>query len=517
MSDNYKRVILVTGSNAGIGYEIVKGLAKKGQTVYLAARNEASGKEAQEKLKREYNLDVEFVLLNMEDKQSIEAARDVIEKAEGRLDVLVNNAGISGMAQPQTADETMDVNVLRAVFETNFFALVQTTITFLPLLRKAKPGYGNIIQNPMEWGSPSWQLTEKANTMFATYCCSKSAVHIYSVALARELKSARIRVNCCYPGFTMTKLNNDSPDEKAHEQGAKVLVEWSLLGPDDDDKTGLLVDENQLSTLEPSALNLRTFSGTLEQLQALSHTHPYLESVTFRESMQTREVTSLVVAGLLERLTSLTKLKISFTLHSMYDSGNLLKSLIASCPNLQYLELICDHRPSFQIETFSKTIRGFSKLRVLHLSIVRYPGDENLASGAARIAVANPRLEKFTLTFLPMERPASFPFYVSFKRFSLGTKTSGSFTLMCNDHGLPITLTAYEKSRFVWPMGLGYSCRKKRYIIDLRPAGSPSRGKKGFASLLSESSAAGQELRVMVFCGFLVCLAMLGLLVKSLP
>ena len=108
-------------------------------------------------------------------------------------------------------------------------------------------------------------------------------------------------------------------------------------------------NHNQLATLEPSALKLRAFSGTLEQLQALSHTHPYLESVTFRESMQTREVTSLVVAGLLQRLTALTKLKISFTLHSMYDSGNLLKSLIASCPSLRHLELICGHRPSFQI------------------------------------------------------------------------------------------------------------------------------------------------------------------------
>ncbi|KAK1230486.1 hypothetical protein PQX77_006414 [Marasmius sp. AFHP31] len=277
-------------------------------------------------------------------------------------------------------------------------------------------------------------------------------------------------------------------------------------------------NHNQLATLEPSALKLRAFSGTLEQLQALSHTHPDLESVTFRESMQTREVTSLVVAGLLQRLTALTKLKISFTLHSMYDSGNLLKSLIASCPNLRHLELICGHRPSFQIDTFSKTIRGFSKLRVLHLSIVRYPGDENLASGAARIAMANPRLEKFTLTFLPMKCPISFPFYVSFLPLSLRTKASGSFTLTCDNHGLPVTLTAFERRRFVWPMGLGYSYRTKRYISDLRPAGSPSRSKqgmKGLASLFTENSAAGEELRMMVFCGFLVCLAVWGFTVNA--
>ncbi|KAL0574494.1 hypothetical protein V5O48_007469 [Marasmius crinis-equi] len=245
MNDDYKRVILVTGSNTGIGYEIVKGLAKKGQIVYLAARKEAAGKEVQEKLKKEDNLDVKFVNLDVEDIKTIEAARDVIEKAEGRLDVLVNNAGISGIGQPQTADETMDVDVLRAVFETNFFGLVQTTITFLPLLRKAKPGYGNIVQNSMRWGSCSFQTSghEMANTQFAVYCSSKSAVHMYSIALARELKSARIRVNCISPGFTTTKLNNYSPGGKTPEQGAKVLIDWSLLGPEDDEKTGLLVSE----------------------------------------------------------------------------------------------------------------------------------------------------------------------------------------------------------------------------------------------------------------------------------
>ncbi|KAL0061871.1 hypothetical protein AAF712_011247 [Marasmius tenuissimus] len=239
MSDDYKRVILVTGSNTGIGYEIVKGLAQKGQTVYLAARTEAKGKEAQEKLKKENNLDVKLVLLNVEDLKSIEAARDFLEKAEGRLDVLVNNAG-NGMGHPQSANEEMDVDILRAVFETNFFGLVNTTKTFLPLIRKAKPGYGNIVQNSMEWGACSWQASEKGHTQFATYSASKSAVHMYSIALANELKEARIRVNCCCPGFTTTALNKFAEGGKTPEQGAQVLVNWSLLGPKDDGKTRTL-------------------------------------------------------------------------------------------------------------------------------------------------------------------------------------------------------------------------------------------------------------------------------------
>ncbi|KAG7095948.1 hypothetical protein E1B28_006632 [Marasmius oreades] len=237
MSDDYKRVILVTGSNTGIGYEIVKGLAEKGQTVYLAARNEAAGREAQEKLKKEHNLDVKFVQLNVEDLKSIEAARDVIGKAEGRLDVLVNNAGISGMAHPQTASE-MPISVIRSVFETNVFGLIQTTTAFLPLLRKAKPGYGNIVQNSMEWASGTYQTSDKGFTTFAAYCTSKAAMNMYSIALARDLKKDRIKVNCLCPGFTTTKLNGYMPGGKTPAEGAKPLIDWSLLGPEDDEKTG---------------------------------------------------------------------------------------------------------------------------------------------------------------------------------------------------------------------------------------------------------------------------------------
>jgi len=105
--------------------------------------------------------------------------------------------------------------------------------------------------------------------------------------------------------------------------------------------------------------------------------------------------------------------------------GNLLGSLIQSCPKLRHLELTCGHKPSFQLvsiiqfqfffllfwpkvviqDTFAKTIRDFPKLRSLNLTIVRYPGDETLTSGAAHIARSNPRLRNFKLTFIPC--PAS--------------------------------------------------------------------------------------------------------------
>jgi hypothetical protein len=109
------------------------------------------------------------------------------------------------------------------------------------------------------------------------------------------------------------------------------------------------VDPSAFHSLAAGSLNLLSFSGTLQQLQALPHIHPNLRSLTFREAMYTRDTSPVAVASALHNLPSLSKLKISFMLHSMYDSGNLLRSLIAACPNLRHFELTCGLRPSFQI------------------------------------------------------------------------------------------------------------------------------------------------------------------------
>ena len=105
-----------------------------------------------------------------------------------------------------------------------------------------------------------------------------------------------------------------------------------------------------LASLDPESLNrVTSFSGTHQQLQALPQIHPELKVVAFRDSVETREVSAPTVARLLRELTSLAELRISFTLHSMYDSGNLLLSLTQSCPGLRHLDLTCAHKPSFQL------------------------------------------------------------------------------------------------------------------------------------------------------------------------
>ncbi|KAF9568171.1 hypothetical protein CPC08DRAFT_679732 [Agrocybe pediades] len=277
------------------------------------------------------------------------------------------------------------------------------------------------------------------------------------------------------------------------------------------------IQPTHFSTLDPTALNRVTrFSGTHQQLHALPHLHQLIQSVTFRDPVETRDVSASTVASLLRDLPALTSLKISFTLHSMYDSGNLLRSLIHSCPMLQHLELTCGHKPSFQLDIFAKTIRGFHKLRSLHLTIVKYPGDETLSSGAARIARCNPRLHKFSLTFIPPVYPVPLPFSLPYRQFSFPfpVRATGIFDVTCDHHGLPLCMAATEHSRFVWPLGIGVTTRTRKYRKDLRPMGLPGmrrKGVRGLLNLLVERSSAGEELRMILFIGFLAFLAGCGI------
>lgn len=147
------------------------------------------------------------------------------------------------------------------------------------------------------------------------------------------------------------------------------------------------------------------------------------------------------------------------------------------------------------------------------MTIVKYPGDETLSSGAARIARSNPRLTNFTLTFIPPSYPLPLPFALPYLPFPFPARASGSFTLTCDQHGLPLSLKGLEHFRLIWPWGLGISSSSKRYINDLRPLSCPGRrktGLKGVLSLMVERSSAGEEMRMILFCALLLSLSMWG-------
>ncbi|KAF9531026.1 hypothetical protein CPB83DRAFT_850044 [Crepidotus variabilis] len=236
------KVILVTGANAGIGFELVQLLAEKGHVVYVGARNPVSGKEAVEKLTANGLKNVKFVEIDVNKTSTITAASKSIESAEGKLDVLVNNAGIANFQKDQNA-LTIDVSTIRETMETNLYGLIETSKTFVPLLRKSTTGAPVILNVSTDMASNWLQSQPNSVLHVVAYNTSKAAANSYTIALANELKKEGFKINAVTPGFTSTKLNGFRDGGKSTRDGALALLPWALL--DKEGGTGLFIDEHQ--------------------------------------------------------------------------------------------------------------------------------------------------------------------------------------------------------------------------------------------------------------------------------
>jgi NAD(P)-dependent dehydrogenase (short-subunit alcohol dehydrogenase family) len=234
------RVALITGANKGIGNEIARQLGKLGYTVLLGARDEERGNTAASEL-REQRIDAHPVLIDVTDEASIEAAARRVEgEFGGKLDVLVNNAGIA-LDGRRPASE-MNVETLRRTFETNVFGAFAVAKAFLPLLKKStagrivnmSSGLGSLAQN----SDPQWMY---AGIKALAYNSSKAALNMMTVILAAELKETPIKVNSADPGYTATDLNAHS-GPRTVEQGATIAVRLATLP--DDGPTGGYFDED---------------------------------------------------------------------------------------------------------------------------------------------------------------------------------------------------------------------------------------------------------------------------------
>ena len=226
MQTSSPRIALVTGANKGIGLEIAGTLARQGMRVLLGARNAELGGAAAAQLK-EQGMDVQFLELNLGRPDSLRDAAAWIEKDAGKLDLLVNNAGITvaGDGPPTKAD----IDAVRRVFETNFFGTLAVTQAMLPLLRKSdagrivnvSSGLGSITLN----GDPEWEF---ASVKILGYNASKAALNMLTVQLANELRDTPIKVNSADPGFTATDLNQHRGYQTI-EQGAAEAIRLALL------------------------------------------------------------------------------------------------------------------------------------------------------------------------------------------------------------------------------------------------------------------------------------------------
>ena len=217
---------LITGSNKGLGRETARQLIAAGHTVYIGARDETRGRVAAEEL------GTRFVQLNVTDDASVAAAYARIEAVDGRLDVLVNNAGVeprlTGNAIPTPVDETADA--VRETFETNVFGLVRVTHAFLPLLQKsAAPVVVNVSSG---LGSLAGLSNPESYTHFYPalgYPTSKAAVNALTIQYAKAFPG--IRINAVDPGYTNTDLNGRTGTQTV-EEGAAIIVAMAQIGPD---------------------------------------------------------------------------------------------------------------------------------------------------------------------------------------------------------------------------------------------------------------------------------------------
>jgi NAD(P)-dependent dehydrogenase (short-subunit alcohol dehydrogenase family) len=247
MAMQEKPVALVTGANKGIGLQIAKDLAAHGLTVLVGSRNLKHG----EKAAKSVGADARALQLDVTNQASIAAAAERIRSEFGRLDVLVNNAGISHAGKPGRSLEEMvksgrasvaSLDEVRAVFETNVFGVIAVTQAMLPLLREAPAA------RIVNVSSSSGSLTLNADpanphrAMFGVvYSPSKTALNAITLAFALELESTRVKVNAACPGFTATDLNNFQ-GTRTVQQGAGEAVRLALL--DANGPTGTFSDEN---------------------------------------------------------------------------------------------------------------------------------------------------------------------------------------------------------------------------------------------------------------------------------
>ena len=224
------KVVLVTGANKGIGFEVSRELGRAGFTVLLGARDHARGGEAAATLRGE-GLDVRFASadLNHAAESGAALAKQIGEEF-GHLDVLVNNAGMIDPGDGPASSVSLEA--LRRTFETNFFGTVALTQPLLPLLRAAERA--RIVN--VSSGLGSLAINSDPNSPFyhakvLAYNASKAALNMFTVGLAYDLRDTGIKVNSACPGYVATDLNNHSGPGTV-EEGAIAIVRLAQLPED---------------------------------------------------------------------------------------------------------------------------------------------------------------------------------------------------------------------------------------------------------------------------------------------
>lgn len=224
------KTALITGANKSIGFETARQLLQNEYYVYLGSRDLQKGQQAVDQLKAEGLTNVEPIVIDVDNPDSIKAAREALGRKTSVLDVLINNAGISG-GIPQTALDT-DIRVFRQVLETNFFGIIETTQAFIDLLKpSAEPRIVNVtsgLGSLTLHSDPAWKYYP---VKAAGYVSSKAALNAYTIVLAYDLRDTPFKVNAVDPGYTATDFNHHSGPGTVPDAAGRV-VKAAMLGPD---------------------------------------------------------------------------------------------------------------------------------------------------------------------------------------------------------------------------------------------------------------------------------------------
>jgi len=196
--------VLITGASSGFGYLTTLTLARKGHKVWATMRD-SNGKNSKkrkelEALAKEENLDITVAELDVTSDISVKELTSRIIQEDGSLDVLINNAGVMYVG----ITEAYSLEQVQEQFDTNFFGVVRTTKSFLPLIKKSEDG---AIVN----------ISSLAGRLvfpyFGVYCASKFALEAYTESLRYELKPLKVDVSIVEPGPFPTNLLNSGPKE----------------------------------------------------------------------------------------------------------------------------------------------------------------------------------------------------------------------------------------------------------------------------------------------------------------
>ncbi len=226
MSKSTQKIAFITGANRGIGFETAKGLGALGITIIIGARDTNKGEIAAKQLQA-LGYQAEAVHYDANQAKSADQVFEYLNKQYGKLDILVNNAGINQeQLMGSNNSSTVSIDTIQQTFHSNLFAVIELTQKLMPLIKKAPAGrivnLSSILASLTLHSMPNSPIDPAK--AFA-YNASKTALNVYTVHLAHELRDTNIKVNSAHPGWVKTALGGENaPMEVADSYKTSVQL-----------------------------------------------------------------------------------------------------------------------------------------------------------------------------------------------------------------------------------------------------------------------------------------------------